>query len=238
MPHVSSVLLSESHFTSCCSGSNGLVLASGDGVSVGLFTFLNCDFKDCCCDAPSSDEARFLYFKDGSYDRVEFIGNHLLNCSGGAGQGSVLSVTPFELVFLNNTLDLLVTGCQSAAAFGLHDERDSLVIENSSFSNGNTRMTLGNSHFVYISNDHQDVCFDNCTFRDIEAAGCPSFEITVGTLRVTDCEFSHLTCEWNGGGLHTSNTRNVYVHNSTFCSCRAGSRDLGGGGLYIEIGCQ
>ena len=237
---VTGISVRDSVFTSCIDLGSGLLsISSVEGSLVDTVSFSSCTFdKYHLREGVDAGDSHLLHVT--ACQTVSICDNTFTECSSG-NIGSIAHITCNNLSFVNNLLDLRLTTAQSAIYLSISNWANSVVLEDNTFLNGGNRLDGGSAHFVQMpASPEADVSFVNCTFSDIEAAGCASFEVSVGSVHALGCRMIRLACDWNGGGFHSGETTNVFISDCTIDSCRCGDSDQGGGGggVYLNYGCK
>ena len=161
---------------------------------------------------------------------------HVAAISGGDTVG-LFDLTSPEFSFRSNNVSFVALNSEFVCRFGLHDEKQELVIEGDRFSGLGTTFTK--TRFINAAEIHKHVSLVGCIFEDasIEQGGV-SFKIIVDTLSVLNCTFHDLSCENNGGAIHTFGSRRFIAENCSIYSCSAkaglGVAGDGGGAMYLE----
>lgn len=151
----------------------------------------------------------------------------------------ILSMTCNSFTWLGNKLLLSVSN-ESASVIKIVCEQDVTLIEESTFSNDGKQVRR-----FFDVNQRGEWKFDHCSFTSIMTpeegtAILINAENGVDRLDIIDCNFTGLSCRWNGGAIHVRHIEFSMV-GCLFDSCESregwseGGVELGGGGgVYIE----
>ena len=154
-----------------------------------------------------------------------------------------------ELAFDGNKFALSVGQC----AIKIDRCQPQLNMSHCVFENSGEKLGEGNQYIMLGQIPSEGwLTFDSCSFENMQSEGsAPAFQL--GTeenewplLVVTLCNFSRLSCDWNGGAIHTHKTKSIRVVDCRFdsCSCKAATEtgqevrpEYGGGAIYVEFTC-
>ena len=223
------ITVSGTNFTGCSFAQPGFIAIVGSDFPVGLFSVFDCNFTDC----HSSAQSTLFKITNGTCDTSSIERCRFESCTGG-GTNGLFNIISSSLIFRSNEVIWSATDVKPVCLFGLHDEKQELIIEEDIFSGLGTIM--GESHFVGVPSNMKRVSFVGCTFEDANSNGAAAFEMEVDTLNVIGCEFRDLSCVWNGGAFHTGGSTRLIMENCSIssCSCGAGTNNKtgnGGGGI-------
>ena len=227
------VSISGSEFDACEFHKNGFIdILSGAGFLVGKFSISGCSFSSCSSSAGST----LFRINNGTCTSILIEENLFDSCTGGGTIG-LFNLTSVDFQFRSNNVSFSDGNAEYVCAFGLHDEKEELVIEGDRFSGLGT--TFARARFINVTEIHKQVSFVGCIFENVTSnLGGVSFRIKVDTLNVLGCIFHDLSCANNGGAIHSGRSKRLTAENCSIYSCSAnaggGGDGDGGGGLYLE----
>ena len=227
------ISVSDSELESCVFHKNGFIDILGEaGFLVGKFSISGCSFSSCS----SSAESTLFRINNGTCTSISIEDNLFDSCRGGGTIG-LFNLTSVEFQFRSNNVSFSESSIEYVCVFGLHDEKEELVIEGDRFTG--LGETFATTRFINVTNIHKQVSFVGCIFENVTSnLGGVSFKIQVDTLNVLGCVFHDLSCENNGGAIHTGGSKRFTAENCSIYSCSANAGDGGdgdgGGAMYLE----